>query len=119
VENSLERCRRSEDIICIQDTTTFVFSDKREGFGFVNRNNSKFPGDFALAVTRSSDEIPVPLGVVAARIWVRKEYRETTGVSQQQLRQSDDCESLRWLETVVELKKLFARIIKGECPYIS
>lgn len=110
VKNSLERCRRSEDVICIQDTTTFVFSDKREGLGFINRNNSGFLGHFALAVTRSSDEIPVPLGIVAARTWVRKEYRETKGVSQHQLRQSDDCESLRWIETVVELEKLFAGI---------
>ena len=107
VDKSLKRCRTTGDVLCIQDTTTFVFSGEREGLGFINANNRGFLGHFALAVTRSRGEPPLPLGIVAARTWTRSEPRRTKGVSQHQLRQSEDCESHRWLETVKTLETRF------------
>jgi hypothetical protein len=107
VAQSVARCRDRAEILCIQDSTTFVFSGDREGLGYINKNNRGFIGHFALAVTRSQQEMPVPLGIVAARTWIREQPRDTKGISQHKLRESRDCESLRWLETVEELEDRF------------
>jgi hypothetical protein len=100
VSKSVERCKHFEEVLCIQDTSTFVFTGDREGLGYINKANRGFLGHFAMVVTRSSDAPPIPLGVVEAETWVRDEPRRSKGVSQNKLRQSGDCESHRWLETV-------------------
>lgn len=107
IDKSLQRCRDFE-VLCIHDTSTFVFSGQREGLGFINTNNRGFLGHFALAVSRSCGEPAIPLGVVAARTWTRTEPRKEKGVSQHKLRQSHDCESKRWLETVEAVEARFA-----------
>mgnify|MGYP002624168841 CR=1 FL=1 len=111
-DKSVERCgEHGGDVLCIHDTSTFVFGGDREGLGFINKNNRGFLGHFALAVSRSEDgEAPLPLGVVAATTWVRTASRKSKGVPQHQLRSSDDCESHRWLNAVVDVERRFEGI---------
>lgn len=105
---SLERCQRhGGEILCIQDTSTFVFEGNREGLGFINKNNRGFLGHFALAVSRSCGEAPIPLGVVAGRVWTRTKRRSNKSVPQHKLRESGDCESHRWLDTTREVHEQF------------
>lgn len=108
-DSAMERCRRHQgEVLCIQDTSTFVFGGEREGLGFINKNNRGFLGHFALAVTRAEGgECPVPFGVVSARTWTRTTPRKAKNVSQHQWRSSPDCESHRWLNTVEEVEKRF------------
>jgi len=108
VKETLERCCRfGDDLLVIHDTSTFVFSGEREGLGFINKNNRGFLGHFALAVSRSSNETPVPLGVVAASTWIRTQPRREKSVSQHKLRASKDCESHRWLDTTLSVQERF------------
>lgn len=102
-----ERCKRHEgDVLCIHDTSTFVFSGERKGLGYINKNNRGFLGHFSFCVSRTvEDEAPLPLGVVAAYLWVRQQLRATKGVSQKELRQSKDCESLRWMDGVAKVEE--------------
>ena len=105
---TLERCRRfGDDLLVIHDTSTFVFSGEREGLGFIHKNNRGFPGHFAFAVSRSSDETPVPLGVIAASTWTRTQPRCEKSVSQHKLRTSKDCESHRWLNKTLSVQECF------------
>lgn len=110
VDKSIERCRGFSEVLCIQDTSAFVFSGERSGLGYINRNNRGFLGHFALAVSKSQGEPPIPLGVVAAQTWVRANLRKSKGISQHNLRQSDDCESHRWLETVQAVDARFTGV---------
>ncbi|MBW2734280.1 MAG: IS4 family transposase [Deltaproteobacteria bacterium] len=110
IEKSLERCRNFDEVLCIQDTTTFVFSGEREGLGYINSNNRGFLGHLSLAVTRSCGEPAIPLGVVDARTWTRTTPRKSKDIPQHKLRRSGDCESLRWLETVQTLEAQFGGI---------
>lgn len=110
-DKSVERCgRRGGEILCIQDTSAFVFPGERTGLGFINKNNRGFLGHFALAVSRSRGEAPIPLGVVAASTWTRTTLRSSKDVSQHKLRESGDCESHRWLNTTREVEERFKDI---------
>lgn len=107
VEKTVERARHAEDeVLCIHDTSTFVFSGQREGLGFVNKNNSGFLGHFTLVTTRAPDSTPIPLGVAACSTWVRSETRSSKGVPQHKLRASKDCESLRWANGIFDVEGL-------------
>jgi hypothetical protein len=106
VANTVERAKRFDgDVLCIHDSTAFVFSGQRRDLGFVNKNNSGFLGHFTLVATRAPDGTPVPLGVAACSTWVRTETRGSKGVPQHKLRESKDCESLRWLKGVREAEE--------------
>jgi hypothetical protein len=109
VENTLGRCQRhGGDTICVHDTSAFVFNGQREGLGFINRNNRGFLGHFSLMVSRpQGSEVPVPLGVIAVKTWIREQFRCDKDVPQHKLRESNDCESLRWLEAVECVEKHF------------
>lgn len=105
-EKTLERVKQcKKEVLCIQDTSTFVFSGDRQGLGFINKNNRGFLGHFALAVGLDNDGPPVPLGVLACRTWTRDQARSDKGISQHKLRSSEDCESRRWLETTLEVEQ--------------
>jgi hypothetical protein len=112
---AIERAVRWQGMtLVLEDTSTFVFEGQREGLGFINKNNRGFLGHFALAVAFAPEGPTVPLGVVAGRTWVRTEARSDKKVAQHQLRESDDCESHRWLETALEVDGLF----KGRVPIV-
>ena len=108
IEKTIERVNGCQRVaLAIQDTSTFVFRGEREGLGFINKNNRGFLGHFAFAVSFAHDGPAIPFGVVAGRTWVRTEARKNKDVSQHQLRESDDCESHRWLETTLEVEECF------------
>lgn len=109
-KKSVARCAHHEEVIIIHDTSTFVFSGERSGLGFVNTNNRGFLGHFSLAATVSNGATALPLGVVGAHLFVRKEKRKDKNVSQHKLRESGDCESLRWLEGVQKTQELVSPI---------
>lgn len=110
-DKTVERCRRhGGEVLCIQDTSAFVFAGQREGLGFINKNNHGFLGHFALAVSRSSGEAAIPFGVIEASTWVRETPRSNKPTTQHKLRQSDDCESHRWLNTVRAAEERFKGI---------
>lgn len=105
-EKSAARCAHHDEVIIIHDTSSFVFSGERSGLGFVNKNNRGFLGHFSLAATVSNGATALPLGVVGAHLFVRNEKRKDKTVSQHKLRESGDCESLRWLEAIQKTQKL-------------
>lgn len=107
-KKSIERCLRHEgEVLCVHDTSTFVFSGDRKGLGFVNKNNQGFLGHFALAVSHAPQGAAIPFGVVSGTTWVRSVSRKDKGVSQHKLRESKDCESLRWLDTIKDVESRF------------
>jgi len=108
IEKTVERVSRcKQEVLAIQDTSTFVFRGKRKGLGFINKNNSGFLGHFAFAVSFEQEAPAIPLGVLAGKTWVRTESRKNKDVPQHQLRDSDDCESHRWLQTTLEVEERF------------
>jgi len=110
---TLERARECQtEVLCMHDTSTFVFGGNRQGLGFINKNNRGFLGHFALAVGLNSKGPPLPLGVLAGRTWTREQPRSDKKVSQHQLRSFDDCESLRWLDTTLDVEQLAQGSIK-------
>jgi hypothetical protein len=105
-EKTIERVDRFKQLVlAIQDTSTFVFEGERKGVGFINKNNRGFLGHIALAVSFAHEEPAIPFGVVAGKTWVRTKSRKDKDVAQHQLRESDDCESHRWLETTLEVEE--------------
>lgn len=114
IEQTLDRCHRLQgETLCIHDTSTFIFDGERKGLGFVNKNNHGFLGHFSLVVSRSQGpDTPVPLGVVALKTWVRTEFRDDKDTPQHKLRESLDCESIRWLEAVEKVEERFARKVE-------
>jgi hypothetical protein len=108
-QQSIERCTRHDgDILCIHDTSAFVFSTEREGLGFINKNNRGFLGHFALAVSHAPQGAAIPFGVVSGHTWARTVSRKDKGIPQHELRSSPDCESHRWLNTVKDVQSRFA-----------
>ena len=115
VARTMDRCQLHHgETVCIHDTSTFVFNGDREGLGFINKNNRGFLGHFSMVATTAQDNMSIPLGVVAVKTWTREQLRCDKGVSQHKLRESEDCESLRWLEAVESVEQLFAA--KNKAP---
>ncbi len=111
-DKTLERCKQTtRPMLVVHDTSTFVFSARRDGLGFINKNNHGFLGHFAVAVTEAVGEAPSPLGVVAGSTWVREKSRASKPVPQNKLRSSEDCESHRWLNTVNEVEERFSELM--------
>lgn len=107
-DETIARCEHyARELICIQDTSAFVFSGERRGLGFINPNSRGFLGHFALAVSRREGETPIPMGVVAASTWIRTTPRCHKDIPQHQLRSSGDSESLRWLKTTRQVEESF------------
>ena len=103
---TVERCNRFDgDILCIQDTSTFIFSGERADLGFINKNNHGFLGHFCLAVGLPSNTSDVvPLGVAAASVWTRTEPGVKKKVAVKDRRSLAECESHRWRLTSEQLE---------------
>ncbi len=112
IEKTVERVSLSKQVVlAIQDTSTFVFEGERVGVGFINKNNRGFLGHFGFAVSFAYEEPAIPFGVVAGKTWVRTKSRKDKDVTHHQLRESDDCESHRWLETTLEVDERLAGVV--------
>ncbi len=91
------RCRSTNDVLVLHDTTSFEFAGKREGLGRLHAKASR-QGFFlhaSLAVTAARD----PLGVLAAETWARQGQARGRA-NKRGIRRDPTRESLRWARGV-------------------
>lgn len=100
------RCRTTNDVLVLHDTTSFEFGGTREGLGRLHTKGSRqgFFFDASLAVTPARDT----LGVLAAETWARR--GQARGRAHKRgLRRDPTRESLRWARGVRAAERALAR----------
>lgn len=114
VQATLGRLENMKTALCLHDTTKFRFGGNRKGLGRTRsgsgpRAGQGFFSHYSLAV--SADGQAVPLGVLAANSWVRKNdtrtRRRAKGASYDEVRKLPS-EQDRWVKSVREVEELTA-----------
>lgn len=106
VSETAQRCSGMQEVLVLEDTTTFCFGGDtpRDGLGRINKNNQGFLMHTALAATLEG----LPLGLAGAEPFVRlKPVKKKGKVPQHKRRESSTCESHRWLRMALEVEQAF------------
>ena len=96
------------DVICIHDSSTFIFSSTRKDLGSINKNNRGFLGHFSLLSTYSRDETKnpvIPLGVIAASVWKRSVSEHNSESIENKSDSIEGDESSKWMKHIQSVEK--------------
>jgi hypothetical protein len=109
IEQTVERCEKSQRVIVAHDTTEVEYEGtvRRQGLGYLRSNSTQgFLAHISLAVR--SDGSRLPLGVLALHCWTRptlgKSKNNGKKLTEREYAKRQDKESKRWGEQIEQTK---------------
>jgi Transposase DNA-binding/Transposase DDE domain len=101
-ERTARRCRESEEVLVLHDTTALEFSGQREGMGRLQSSATGFFFHASLAIAPDRS----PLGILGAEPWVRSKRKSRRWWNKRQIRKDSGRESQRWWRGVTRCEDL-------------